>query len=244
MYGLVIPQLVHGVLLMDAARANAMIQSLYVFAFEAVIVSVALTIRFARRWCARGARWGAASSMREVQPVSMLRWGVGMLSHLAAGLAGSNALQAFKGRGARGRRYKAHREPVQVASQAALTAAACCLLARPLAATLPAAGARSMFWFARCVFAEMLGSHAIMFVVRGARLASACPRLHTHVWPACPPSAVAGDHFLRVLPEAGSLCLACPNFCHAQAAAASAVPCLLHAACRNCVSVALSAFVR
>ncbi len=54
-YGLVILQLVHGVLLLDAARANAMIQSLYVFAFEAVIVAVALTIRFARRWCARGA---------------------------------------------------------------------------------------------------------------------------------------------------------------------------------------------
>lgn len=53
-----------------------------------------------------------------------------------------------------------------MAAQLALTAAACRLLARPLAATLPRSAARSMFWFARCAFAEMLGSHVIMFVVR------------------------------------------------------------------------------
>lgn len=51
-YALVILQIVHGVLLMNPARGSEMIYSLYVFAFEAVILSLALTIRFARSWCA------------------------------------------------------------------------------------------------------------------------------------------------------------------------------------------------
>ena len=68
------------------------------------------------------------------------------------------------------RRYKAHREPVQIVSQLALSAAAVGLLTWPLASTLQAGAAGSVAWFARCVFAEMLGSHAIMFVVRLALL--------------------------------------------------------------------------
>ncbi len=156
--------------------------------------------------------------MHDMQPAGMLCWGAGMLSQPAAGLEGPNV--------------------------AALTAAACCLLARPLAATLPAAGARSMFWFARCVFAEMLGSHAIMFVVRGAGPASACPRLHTHVWAASPPGGGQGtlscgcrlkrDHrawraqsSVMPGPLRPPLCLAC---------------CVPYA--ESCASVALSAFVR
>ena len=68
------------------------------------------------------------------------------------------------------RRYKAHRELVQIASQLALTAAAVGLLTQPLASTLQGGAAGSVAWFARCVFAEMLGSHAIMFLVRPAVL--------------------------------------------------------------------------
>ena len=55
-----------------------------------------------------------------------------------------------------------------MAAQLTLTVAAVGLLARPLAYTLQGGAACSVAWFARCVFAEMLGSHAIMFVVRPA----------------------------------------------------------------------------
>ncbi|KAK9842216.1 hypothetical protein WJX81_000983 [Elliptochloris bilobata] len=111
-YALVILQLVHGVLLLDPARSSAMIHSLCVLAFEAVILALAVTMCFARPW------------------------------------------------------YKAHREPVQVAAQLALTALACGLLARPLATTLPRAAARSVAWFACCTIAEMLGSHAVILTMR------------------------------------------------------------------------------
>ena len=51
-YALVILQLVHGVLLLSPARSQAMVDSPYAFAFEAIILALAFTIRFARPWCA------------------------------------------------------------------------------------------------------------------------------------------------------------------------------------------------
>lgn len=86
------------------------------------------------------------------------------------------------------RRYKAHREPVQIAAQLALSAAAVGLLTWPLASTLQGGASGSMAWFARCVFAEMLGSHAIMFVVRPALL-RCTPGLGR---PVRPPKVAAG----------------------------------------------------
>ena len=108
-----------------------------------------------------------------------------------AGILSENVILGYLKPESGGRRYKTYREMVQVAAQLALTAAACRLLARPLAATLPRSAARSMFWFARCAFAEMLGSHAIMFVVRPPAMKYA-GRCVAPAQPAAPVSLVNG----------------------------------------------------